>query len=166
MFWLDTINSISSGMDLDLKRWGCETDASAWLVDNTSELSASSFESDLSITTFASKPSIKHPPPRSSEICWQWLRGACEQGYNCYYIHRDLEYDQSLTDLRPAGPLAYYATTIHDHIRIKLGASFSVQEIVTGFNVLPLPYRDGQVRAWAHFSSPSAAKAACQLLHP
>lgn len=36
---------------------------------------------------------------------------------------------------------------------------------VNSFDVLPPPYRDGQVRAWAHFSSPSAAKAACQLLH-
>ncbi|KAE9384596.1 hypothetical protein BT96DRAFT_1097416 [Gymnopus androsaceus JB14] len=36
-FWLDAVNSISSGMDSGLKRGGCETDASAWLADDTSE---------------------------------------------------------------------------------------------------------------------------------
>ncbi|KAE9398064.1 hypothetical protein BT96DRAFT_995247 [Gymnopus androsaceus JB14] len=164
--WLDAVNSVSSGMDSDLKRWGCETDASAWLADDTSELSASSFESNLSVTTSASEPSVKHPPPRNSEICWRWLRGACERGYNCYYVHGDLEYDQSLTDLRPAGPPAYYATTIHDHIRIKLGAGFSVQEIVTGFEtpgyistisrldvIVSRSGHRGSLRARARFSS-------------
>lgn len=33
------------------------------------------------------------------------------------------------------------------------------------FHVLPPPYKDGMVRAWAHFSTPGEAKAVCDHLH-
>ncbi|KAG6898524.1 hypothetical protein C0993_006223, partial [Termitomyces sp. T159_Od127] len=33
------------------------------------------------------------------------------------------------------------------------------------FTVLPPPYKNTRVKAWAHFATPSEAKAACNRLH-
>jgi hypothetical protein len=35
----------------------------------------------------------KHPRPRNSERCRRWLRNQCSLGYECRFIHEDLEYD-------------------------------------------------------------------------
>jgi hypothetical protein len=34
-----------------------------------------------------------HPRPKTNERCRAWLRNHCNLGYNCKYIHEDLEYD-------------------------------------------------------------------------
>ncbi|KAK0204039.1 hypothetical protein DFS33DRAFT_854618 [Desarmillaria ectypa] len=36
---------------------------------------------------------IKHPRPKSNEVCWGWQHDWCIQGYDCPFIHGDLEYD-------------------------------------------------------------------------
>lgn len=35
----------------------------------------------------------RHPRPKYNELCRRWLRGQCEMGHSCRYIHEDLEYD-------------------------------------------------------------------------
>ena len=35
----------------------------------------------------------KHPFPRYNERCRRWLWGECDLGYQCKYVHEDLEYD-------------------------------------------------------------------------
>jgi len=34
-----------------------------------------------------------HPRPKFNELCRKWLRGQCDRGHSCRYIHEDLEYD-------------------------------------------------------------------------
>ncbi|KIK70092.1 hypothetical protein GYMLUDRAFT_213184 [Collybiopsis luxurians FD-317 M1] len=121
--WLDP--------SLNVDKWSCETDASIWL-DSASESSETSTSSLSSSSTLSNVP-VKRPPPRSFETCWRWLRGTCERGYSCFYVHGDLEYDYTCADTRPAPPPTYFMANVHDHIRIKLSAGFSIQEIVTGF---------------------------------
>ncbi|KAF8804736.1 hypothetical protein BYT27DRAFT_7107293 [Phlegmacium glaucopus] len=72
----------------------------------------------------------KRPRPRFDERCRNWLRNACERGYQCNYVHEDLEYDD------PPEPRRYlerFSTVLHDHIKFKLRAGFDVEDIVTGF---------------------------------
>ncbi|KAF8828123.1 hypothetical protein HHX47_DHR4000560 [Lentinula edodes] len=93
------------------ERWGCETDASTWL-DTDSDTSEGSNSLDSSTSSLEASAQVKHPPPRNSETY--------------------LEYDKSPFEPRPAAP-TFYMATIHDHIRVKFGAGFSVQEVITGF---------------------------------
>ncbi|KAJ4466873.1 hypothetical protein C8J55DRAFT_526598 [Lentinula edodes] len=115
----------------ELERWGCETEASTWL-DTDSDTSEGSKSSDSSISSLETSAQVKHPPPRNSETCRRWLKGCCERGYSCIYVHKDLEYDERPFEPRPAAP-PFYMATIHDHIRVKFGAGFGVQEVITGF---------------------------------
>lgn len=38
----------------------------------------------------------KHPRPKNNERCRRWLWGQCNLGYQCNYVHEDLEYDDTL----------------------------------------------------------------------
>ncbi|KAF9071866.1 hypothetical protein BDP27DRAFT_462331 [Rhodocollybia butyracea] len=116
----------------DLLKWGCETDARAWLDTGTNTDASKLFSSTIR---------VRPPPPRHTDTCLRWLRGACERGYNCLYVHGDLEYDDSNIEPRPSVPPTYYLSTIYDHIRVKFGAGFSIQEVVTGFET-PWLYLD------------------------
>jgi hypothetical protein len=82
----------------ELPRWGCETNASIWL-DTRSDSSEASSSSSGSNSTLAYSDSfpVKRPRPRNSETCWRWLKGTCERGYNCSFVHGDLEYDDPPT---------------------------------------------------------------------
>jgi hypothetical protein len=35
----------------------------------------------------------KHRRPKINERCRRWLRNECDLGYNCIFVHEDLEYD-------------------------------------------------------------------------
>ena len=35
----------------------------------------------------------KHPRPKINERCRRWLRNECDLGYQCNFVHEDLEYD-------------------------------------------------------------------------
>ena len=37
----------------------------------------------------------KHPRPKYNERCRRWLRDECNLGYQCNFVHEDLEYDDS-----------------------------------------------------------------------
>ncbi|KAJ3779872.1 hypothetical protein GGU10DRAFT_337654, partial [Lentinula aff. detonsa] len=89
---------------------------------------------DSSICSLKPFIHVKHPPPRNSELCRQWLRGICERGYDCLYVHGDLEYDESISPQESQPPaLLFYMATVHDYMRVKFGAGFRIQEVITGF---------------------------------
>ncbi|KAJ3732932.1 hypothetical protein DFJ43DRAFT_267411 [Lentinula guzmanii] len=117
----------------DFERWGCETDASAWL-DNDNDNSETTNSMNSSICSLEPFMHVKHPPPKNAEVCRHWLRGICERGYDCRYVHGDLEYDKSISpqESRPPAPF-FYMATVHDHMRVKFSAGFKVQEVITGF---------------------------------
>jgi hypothetical protein len=35
----------------------------------------------------------KRPRPKINERCRRWLRNECDLGYQCNFVHEDLEYD-------------------------------------------------------------------------
>lgn len=35
----------------------------------------------------------KHPRPKYNERCRNWLRDQCDRGYQCMFVHEDLDYD-------------------------------------------------------------------------
>jgi hypothetical protein len=61
----------------------CSSDSTA------SSQSSMSYEDSLS----APSKSVRHPMPPSSDTCWRWLRGWCQRGYDCRFVHGDLDYD-------------------------------------------------------------------------
>ncbi|KAF8952958.1 hypothetical protein BDZ97DRAFT_1644643, partial [Flammula alnicola] len=89
--------------------------------------------------------------PRNSERCRNWLRNQCSLGYACNYIHEDLDYDDDppeppkqlptipaelpATPARPMirRPPESYSTILHQHLRLKFGSGFEIEDIVTGF---------------------------------
>uniref|UniRef100_A0A8H7XSH5 Uncharacterized protein n=1 Tax=Psilocybe cubensis TaxID=181762 RepID=A0A8H7XSH5_PSICU len=92
----------------------------------------------------ASIPQIKHPRPKTNEICRRWQQKSCTYGYNCKRIHGDLKYDDDEEPLSRRPPEAF-GFTLHDHMRIRVGPGFEVEDITTGFesrwvNVSNLPY--------------------------
>ena len=46
----------------------------------------------------------KHPRPKFNDRCRRWLRNECNLGYQCNYVHEDLEYDDAPVsfDLSPS----------------------------------------------------------------
>ncbi|KAJ6610994.1 hypothetical protein B0H10DRAFT_378733 [Mycena sp. CBHHK59/15] len=88
------------------------------------------------------KTRIKRPPPPSREICHKWLQDRCPFGYNCRYIHEDLDYDTPDTNINPPGvgprdlrpsfpPEQHCSITVHDHTKVKLGSGFEIHEVTT-----------------------------------
>jgi hypothetical protein len=47
------------------------------------------------------RPTLKHPPPKHSEFCRNWLLNRCQLGYCCLYVHGDLEYDPPVKGRHP-----------------------------------------------------------------
>jgi hypothetical protein len=47
------------------------------------------------------RPAAKHPPPKHSEFCRDWLLNRCQRGYYCLYVHGDLEYDPPVKGRHP-----------------------------------------------------------------
>jgi len=95
-----------------------------------------------------SRTEQKHPRPRTNERCRNWLRNGCERGYQCNFIHEDLEYDDPPVSFdrslyghlfilafhqEPRRYLESFSTVLHGHIKFKLRAGFDVEDIVTGF---------------------------------
>ena len=45
---------------------------------------------------------VKHPRPKINDRCRRWLRNECNLGYQCRFVHEDLEYDPPVSfDLSP-----------------------------------------------------------------
>ncbi|KAK1221074.1 hypothetical protein PQX77_016121 [Marasmius sp. AFHP31] len=119
--------------------WYPTTDASVWFD--------SSFDSSSMSSSWASIAEEEHTVPlpaarrrpRFPDTCWNWLRGRCDQGYRCQYVHGDLEYDDEPSEKIIAQPPAQnklfsnWAFTIHDHIKVRVGPGFAVESVTTGF---------------------------------
>ncbi|KAJ7151078.1 hypothetical protein C8R46DRAFT_1123196 [Mycena filopes] len=81
----------------------------------------------------------KHPPPRSREVCRDWLRDQCWFGHNCRYVHRDLEYDSPdpppppplPRDPIPPPPEPHFIITVHDHTTVSIGSGFEIHNVTT-----------------------------------
>ncbi|KAJ3503132.1 hypothetical protein NLJ89_g8567 [Agrocybe chaxingu] len=103
-------------------------------------------------------PEVRRPRPRTTERCHKWLQDRCRRGYNCPYIHDDLDYldDRELPKLAPGtydplkGAVRAHLTSqpertfvrrppetvgrvLHQHIHVKFGSGFQVTELDTGF---------------------------------
>lgn len=50
---------------------------------------------------------LRHPRPKTTELCRNWLRNKCNRGYSCHYIHEDLEYDDD-----PVGVTCFFTAMI------------------------------------------------------
>ncbi|KAJ7749315.1 hypothetical protein DFH07DRAFT_557652 [Mycena maculata] len=93
--------------------------------------------SQLSTGPNPSHTRIKHPPPPFPEVCRRWLRDQCTLGYNCRWVHRDLDYDfpdSSTSRPRPAPPPPpepHLSIMVHDHTRVRLGSGFEIHEVTT-----------------------------------
>ncbi|KAF8189978.1 hypothetical protein K438DRAFT_938626 [Mycena galopus ATCC 62051] len=90
----------------------------------------------------------KHPPPPNAKTCHAWLRDDCNFGYECKYVHGDLDYDfpdpRSSTPPRshhspppkdhhpPPPPESDLTITVHDHTKVKIGSGFEIHDITTG----------------------------------
>lgn len=48
---------------------------------------------------------VKHPRPRTTELCWRWQKNMCSLGYDCKWIHGDLKYDDD--DDEPVSVLSF-----------------------------------------------------------
>ncbi|KAJ7770618.1 hypothetical protein B0H16DRAFT_218276 [Mycena metata] len=83
-----------------------------------------------------SQTRIKHPPPLSQEVCRNWLRDQCWRGYDCRYVHRDLEYDSPNPPPPPPirrdpPPEPHLSVTVHDHTTVKIGPGFEIHDVTT-----------------------------------
>ncbi|THV05224.1 hypothetical protein K435DRAFT_117492 [Dendrothele bispora CBS 962.96] len=124
--------------DLWDKAWGCHTEARLWQSDSSSSDDSifSSCSSGSSKTSVAEDPStsspVKYPPPpRYPEVCINWLQGKCSRGRTCFYVHHDLEYD--IPVVRKPTITASYTLTVREHIKVRCGPGFDIQEVITGF---------------------------------
>ncbi len=95
---LSDINKPSSSQNQTSTRFsGSETSSSQLSVARPSTgISATALTTtSSSIVQRVSLPNQRHchPRPKTNERCRAWLRNQCNLGYNCRYIHEDLEYD-------------------------------------------------------------------------
>lgn len=80
----------------------------------------------------------RYPRPPFTETCKIWLRGECLRGEQCFYVHDDLVYDDTLPPRKlvqvPARTVPeIHSTVIYKHIKIKVTEGFEIVEVVTGF---------------------------------
>ncbi|KJA21517.1 hypothetical protein HYPSUDRAFT_67648 [Hypholoma sublateritium FD-334 SS-4] len=77
---------------------------------------------------------IRHPRPRHAGRCREWLQNRCFLGYNCRFVHDDLEYDDDVPE--PTVPAIrsqeVWTNTVHDHIRVQIGAGLTIEDVTTG----------------------------------
>ncbi|KAF8632886.1 hypothetical protein AX17_004732 [Amanita inopinata Kibby_2008] len=71
-------------------------------------------------------------PPGYPERCRTWLRGQCDRGSSCRYVHDDIEYSNEIDKERNLTPI--WSAKIHNHINIKFSAGFVVEDVMTGFD--------------------------------
>ncbi|CAA7257312.1 unnamed protein product [Cyclocybe aegerita] len=100
---------------------------------------------------------IRRPRPRTNERCRRWLRDMCDKGYECRYIHDDLDYMDDPVVPPVSGvhaplkgavlahltsqpertfvrrPPETVGRVVHQHIHAKFGSGFQVTELDTGF---------------------------------
>jgi hypothetical protein len=94
----------------DSKAWS-DSDATTEDMQAPSEGSRSphsvshAYTTDASSVNGAQVPPMKqqkHPRPKINERCRRWLRNECDLGYQCNFVHEDLEYDPPVSfDLSP-----------------------------------------------------------------
>ncbi|KAJ6571863.1 hypothetical protein B0H19DRAFT_1255793 [Mycena capillaripes] len=128
--------------------WGYKTDENSW--GNTSLSSEdSSIGGSSSPETVSSQSSStpnhpqmirKRPPPPYRETCRDWLRDRCKFGYNCKFVHGDL--DLNLPDIPSAAPKPpppppepLLSVTIHDHTQVKIGSGFEIHDVTTSVEI-------------------------------
>ncbi|KAJ6499528.1 hypothetical protein C8R47DRAFT_1175516 [Mycena vitilis] len=80
----------------------------------------------------------KRAPPPFRTLCRDWLRDNCRFGYNCKYLHGDLDGDfpasSHVAQNRPPPPPPPeppLSITIHDHTQVKIGSGFQIQDVTT-----------------------------------
>ncbi|KAJ7207043.1 hypothetical protein GGX14DRAFT_455994 [Mycena pura] len=122
--------------------WGPPTDENAWANtsmssdDSLTDGDSSTISTTLTVSSQTSASTdhsqrIKHPPPPSSDICHNWLRDRCQRGYDCRFVHGDLEYDAPEARKEGGSELPFIDITIHDHTKVKLGAGFEIHDVTT-----------------------------------
>ena len=92
--------------DPDTGCWETYTDSKAWSDSDgtTEDMEGTRFPpsvlqsctTDPSSINGAQVPPMKeqkHPRPKINERCRRWLQNECYLGYQCLYVHEDLEYD-------------------------------------------------------------------------
>ncbi|KAF7349201.1 RING finger protein [Mycena sanguinolenta] len=115
-----------------------------WFTGSTAVCPASTGFLDFLSTLFLA---TKHPPPLYPQTCRNWLRDRCSLGYNCRWVHRDLEYDSpdppSSAPARPhhsppparhrppPAPEPDLSITVHDHTKVKIGSGFEIHDVTT-----------------------------------
>ncbi|KAJ8072837.1 hypothetical protein PM082_016396 [Marasmius tenuissimus] len=140
--------------------WYPTTDASIWFDSSLDSSSmSSSWASVAEEKHTVPLPAVRHRP-RFPDTRWNWLRGRCDQGYRCQYVHGNLEYDDEPSEKIIAQPPAQnklfsnWAFTIHDHIKVRVGLGFAVESITTGFET-----------PWIHISGLPAEVTTDELTH-
>jgi len=72
----------------DLRDWEIHTEKSDWIDPNAKN------EPERTPVLPASLPVIKkHYRPRNRHRCERWVRNKCDLGFDCRYVHDDLDYD-------------------------------------------------------------------------
>lgn len=64
--------------------------------DTSSRSKDVAVSTDTSLVNGTQVPAVKeqkHPHPKYNERCKKWLRNQCNLGYQCLFVHEDLEYD-------------------------------------------------------------------------
>ncbi|KAG7093612.1 hypothetical protein E1B28_007277 [Marasmius oreades] len=110
--------------------WYPTTDANDWLHSSPSTSPTPSISHENAMP-------IRKRRPRFSETCRTWMQGRCERGYNCRYIHGDLEYEHPpdiSNSQRQNKPLfSQWTFTMYDHIKVRVGPGLAVESVTTGF---------------------------------
>ncbi|KAF9266876.1 hypothetical protein L218DRAFT_996420 [Marasmius fiardii PR-910] len=116
--------------------WYPTTDASDWLPSRPPSRSLTPPASHENAT-----PKMKRHP-QSHETCQKWLRGQCERGYNCRYVHGDLEYEDAQDaavaskpqlQSKPQSLFSQWTFAVHDHAKVRVGPGLTVESVTTGF---------------------------------
>ncbi|KAF8956332.1 hypothetical protein BDZ97DRAFT_1852429, partial [Flammula alnicola] len=118
------------------RNWEVHTEESAWsdsndTVEETPPSKENTFETSIpppspppQYPTPAPQPAgpeiKRHPRPRNSERCRNWLRNQCSLGYACNYIHEDLDYDDDPLPMIRRPPESY-SSILHQHCGHRYG---------------------------------------------
>ncbi|KDR68460.1 hypothetical protein GALMADRAFT_146415 [Galerina marginata CBS 339.88] len=79
--------------------WEAHTEDSAWCSDSDDAVKEAPTPPASKHSSPAAAPGPpKHPRPKNNERCRNWLRDRCSRGYNCQFVHDDLDYDDDEPD--------------------------------------------------------------------